>query len=189
MRARAGRAPAILAALAGALCLTAFMPRGAGTIGTLSETAPLIVLGRAVASREAGAGATVWRLRVERVLRGKAPSGEVGLWVPDYAQGVRVKRGVRTLYFLSPVPDLPHFRRVHAAGKGLWRLAEIPSGIAEAALLPAVEALIAARSGGNRDALVAVLLSQAGDPNPRVREDAAADLDRICAAGCPLDAS
>ena len=181
MTARPGPAPA--------LCLLAFSPRGSGTIGYLSETAPLIVLGRLDTSREAGEGATVWRLRIERVLKGEAPGGKLGLWVPDYARGVPVQRDGRALYFLSPVPDRAHFRRMQAVGKNLWRIAGMPSGIAEETLLPAVEALIAALSEGDREALVAVLLRQAGDRNPRVREDAAADLDRICAAGCAMDAS
>lgn len=179
---------ALCAAVAVACLLLAFAPRGSRTLGYLSENSTLVALGTLVKPVPSAHGGVAWRFSVDRTLKGKTPGRRLSVWIPPFEPLRPFTAGEQVVLFLSPVPDRTPFRHLKAVGKGLWRIQGGESGVIAPLLLPAVEEMVAALSRGDRDALVALLIRQAGDARVRVREDAAADLGRLCPAGCPLDA-
>ena len=182
------RPAGLYAGILSAVLLLAFAPRGSRTLGYLCESAGLVAVGTIEKPVPAAPGGVAWAFAPERVLKGKAPGPRLIVWIPSFEPAPPFAAGEQVVLFLSPVPDQPVFRSMEAVGKGLWRIEGGRAGVAPLALLPALRALIAGLSGGDRDARLAALLAQAGDRNPRVREDAAADLARLCPAGCALDA-
>ncbi|MDP3938978.1 MAG: hypothetical protein Q8R92_12710 [Deltaproteobacteria bacterium] len=189
----AARAFRLTALVVLVVLLAAFAPRGSESIGYLAETSALVVLGTVHEapgkSPAAASTGTVLALKIERVLKGRAPKGPLVIWIPSHENPSALEAGQRAILFLSPVPDLPFYRRAGVAGRRLWRIDGAAAGVLDPALeAPVKEMVVALRSGENSDVLN-TLVHQAGNSAPRVQEDAIADLERRCQAGCALDAA
>jgi len=173
--------------LAAGVC--AFAPRGSQTLAYLAEEAPVVAVGRVRQSVTPSPAGRSFRIDVETTLKGKVQGGALVLWVPSTEEGIALAPGQRVIFFLSHVPDRPIFRAAGATGKGLWRIAGDEAGVVDPALIGPVRDLLAALGGGGGDqAVIAVLVRQVEDGRERVREDAAADLERRCPRGCVVDA-
>jgi hypothetical protein len=181
------RARALGVALLGAVLAVAFTPRGSGSLGTLCETSRLVLVGRVGEPVPRAPAGRAWRVSIETVLKGKPPRGGLTVWIPDFDAALKLEREQRALFFLSPVPDRPLFRRMRAVGLGLWRVEGSSAGVADPALAPEAGALIGALRSDDRRAILEVLIVQAAHGDVRVRRDAAEDLERRCPNGCALD--
>jgi hypothetical protein len=171
--------------IAGAL-LTGFHPRGSQTLGYLAEHAPLIAIGTVRAAAAPGVPGAAWEVTLERPLKGKPPGDRVTVWLPE-ADGDALAPGRRVLFFLSPAPEHPLFTGKKA--RPVWVVEGAEAGAADPALAREVSEILAALGPGRGTAAtLRVLVKQAGDARARVREDAAAELERRCPKGCALDA-
>lgn len=178
-----------VAALVLAACLGAFAPRGSQTLAFLAEDAQVVALARVRERVTPSPPGASFRLDVEQALKGSVPGGTLVLWIPATEDGISLAPGQRAIFFLSEVPDRPVFRDAGATGKGLWRIAGSEAGVVDPALIGPLREILSAlgeRHGGR--ALLGVLVRHAGDNRERVREDAAADLERRCPEGRALDA-